>query len=342
MSARVLIGIVSYNSSRHLETCFSSLQRQTYRNFTISLWDNASTDATARVLEKHPGVLDYVYFSKNNIGFCAAHNRLISSTLSEYVLVLNPDIILEPNFLEILVQKMDEDPSAGSATGKLLRWTDASCGARTMDSAGVYLTKNQRHFDRGSDELDVGQYDKDEYVFGASGAAALYRRSMLEDIREGAEYFDESFFAYREDVDLAWRAQWMGWRCRYIPQAIALHERKVLPERRASLPSAINMHSFKNRFLLRIKNMDCGTYARFFLPITARDLAALAYVLLREQSSLTGVSLLIRALPRAYANRKSLRARRKSSPQEMRQWFCRKAFECQPSKVSRAANLDKR
>jgi GT2 family glycosyltransferase len=327
MIVRVLVSIVTYNSSRPLQGCLSSLERQTFKNYKAVLWDNASTDGTSAVIEENRSILTEVHFSTSNVGFCAAHNRLISSAASEYVLVLNPDIILNPDFLEIMVGKMDLDSSAGSGTGKLLRWPDAQSQQIVLDSTGVYLTRNQRHLDRGSNEIDDGQFERSEYVFGASGAAAIYRRTMLEEIREETEYFDESFFAYREDVDLAWRAQWMGWRCLYIPAAIAFHERRVLPERRSALPDAINMHSFKNRFLLRIKNMDWGTYARFFIPIVIRDVAALIYVLLYERSSLPGVSLLIRTFPRTYSRRKSLKARRKITPREMRKWFFSRAVD---------------
>ncbi len=326
MTARALVGIVGYNSGRHLEACLDSLESQTFKDFTISIWDNGSRDMTRSIIERRRGLLDHFYFSETNVGFCAAHNRLIAASEADYVLVLNPDIMLRPNFLEVLIREMDSDLKAGSATGKLLRWKSPESapegsGISTLDSAGMYLTRNQRHFDRGSNELDAGQYDRKEYVFGASGAAALYRRSMLEEIREGAEYFDESFFAYREDADLAWRAQWMGWRCLYVPEAVAFHERRVLPERRASLPGAINMHSFKNRFLLRVKNMDSGDYLRFFIPITLRDAAAFAYVLLRERSSIPGIPMLLRAIPRAWSLRRSLLRRRKASAQEMRRWF---------------------
>jgi GT2 family glycosyltransferase len=342
MTARVLVSIVGYNSDRHLKTCLESLENQTFKNFTISIWDNDSKDKTRSIIEECRNILGYFHFSENNVGFCAAHNRLISSADSEYVLVLNPDIILSPNFLEILIREMDLDPMAGSATGKLLRWNDPgsplqSAGQNILDSTGIYLTRNQRHLDRGSNEIDAGQFNKNDYVFGASGAAALYRRAMLEEVREGAEYFDESFFAYREDADLAWRAQWMGWRCLYVPEAKAFHERRVLPERRSALPRAINMHSFKNRFLLRIKNMDPGDYARFFIPITFRDATAFAYVLLREWSSLPGIPLLLRAFPHAWSCRKSLKRRRKVSAREMRQWFY-----IQSREVSRAEDLQTR
>jgi GT2 family glycosyltransferase len=337
MTARVLISIVGHNSGRHLKTCLDSLAAQTFKDLTVSFWDNASNDDTSAIINQYRGIFGCVHFSKSNVGFCAAHNQLIASAASEYVLVMNPDVILSPQFLEILVNAMDQDLSAGSATGKLLRSASHSDGPFVLDSTGIYLTRNQRHFDRGSNEVDAGQYEKMEYVFGATGAAALYRRTMLEEIREGNEYFDENFFAYREDVDLAWRAQWMGWRCLYVPEAKAFHERRVLPERRAALPSAINMHSFKNRFLLRIKNVDCGTYARFFVPITIRDAAALAYVLLRERSSLPGIASLIRTFPRTWSRRRSLKKRRKISAREMRGWFYTKARP-----VSRAANRQTR
>ena len=327
MSSRILVSIVTYNSGSYLKACMESLRAQTFRDFGIALWDNASTDGTVEIIEEYRAQIGSTHFSKSNLGFCAAHNRLIASASSDYVLVLNPDVILDPRFIEILTREMDLDPSAGSATGKLLRQAETASPARRssdkkiLDTTGIYMTPSQRHFDRGSGELDIGLYDERQYVFGASGAAALYRREMLEDIREGKEYFDETFFAYREDVDLAWRAQWLGWRCLYIPTAKGYHARRVLPQNRSSLPGVINMHSVKNRFLLRIKNMDGGMYARFLIPITLRDAAIMAYMLVREWSSLSGLRLAIRAFPRAWASRKSLQSRRRASPREIRSWF---------------------
>jgi GT2 family glycosyltransferase len=332
MSARVLVSIVTHNSERYLKTCFESLRAQTYRDFSISIWDNASTDGTEALLAEYRNILSAVHISKDNVGFCAAHNRLIVPASSEYHLIVNPDVVLDARFLEIMMREMDRTPRAGSATGKLWRWQtepmeledflrQQQSYPKILDTTGIYFTPTQRHFDRGSGETDVGQFDRREYVFGASGAAALYRRTMLQDIADTTGYLDENFFAYREDADLAWRAQWMGWRCLYIPEATGYHARRVLPERRSSLPDAINMHSFKNRFLLRIKNMDFATYARFFLQITLRDIAILGYVLVRERSSLPGISLLIRALPQTWAMRKSLQRRRRVSAREIRSWF---------------------
>jgi GT2 family glycosyltransferase len=318
MSPKVQIGIVTCNSGRHLKACLESVQAQRFKDISICLWDNASTDETSEIVAAYRGFLSFERISKINVGFCSAHNRLIESGVSEYILALNPDVVLEPDFIEVLVSELDRDPGAGSATGKLLRRYSEP---RILDSTGIYFTPNQRHLDRGSGEIDSGQYDRVEYVFGASGAAAFYRRAMLEDIRQGGEYFDESFFAYREDADIAWRAQWMGWNCLYVPQAIAFHKRRVLPEKRPTLPGIINMHSFKNRFLLRIKNLDAGTYARFFIPISARDLAALSYVLLREQSSIAGLMLVLKNFPDTWRKRKLLQSRRRVPATEIRSWF---------------------
>src|ERR1700681_2301343 len=129
-----------------------------------------------------------------------------------------------------------------------------------------------RHFDRGWHEPDDGRSRQMDYVFGASAAAALYRREMIADISDGRNFFDPDFFAYREDADVAWRAQLLGWQCLYVPEAVAYHVRHVLPTNRQSVSAAINMHSVKNRFLMRINNLSGRQYLRHFFAITWRDL----------------------------------------------------------------------
>lgn len=335
MKARVLVSIVTYNSAPFIVACLESLKAQTLQDFKVHVWDNASGDESPRILSACKDFIHTNHLSAGNIGFCAANNRIIGSDDSDYVLALNPDVVLDAKFLERIISALEDDKQAGSATGRLWRhpYRDSASASptanfsadgdisRIIDTTGIYFTPNQRHLDRGSGEMDSGQYDRREYVFGASGAAAVYRRAMLEDTKAGNQYFDEAFFAYREDADLAWRAQWMGWSCLYVPEAVGSHVRRVLPERRAALSKEINMHSFKNRFLLRIKNMDAGTYARYFLPITLRDIGALAYVLACERSSLRAIPLIFRALPNAIKARNAILNRRRATPQAVRSWF---------------------
>jgi GT2 family glycosyltransferase len=109
---------------------------------------------------------------------------------------------------------------------------------------------------------------------------------MLEAAAVLSEVFDEDFFAYREDADLAWRAQLLGWTSVYVPAARARHRRRVTPERRTQLPMAINRASVRNRFLLRLKNQTWGHALRFLVPALARDAQVVGYVLLREWTSL--------------------------------------------------------
>ena len=155
--------------------------------------------------------------------------------------------------------------------GKLLtiRATFDLPDKQLVDSTGIYFTPMLRHLDRGSQEIDNGHYLNFEYVFGATAAAALYRRAMIDDICVLGEFFDPDFFVYREDADVAWRAQLMGWRCIYTPLARGYHVRNVLPGNRRALPSVINMHSVKNRFLMRMKNMTPDLYRRNWFSITA-------------------------------------------------------------------------
>lgn len=310
---KVAVNIVTFNSAADIVACLESLKTQTFRDFRTHVLDNASADDT---LEKLTGFdLDLVR-SPSNTGFAKAHNDLIRAYPAEYVLVLNPDAILKPEFLERLVGALELRPDAASATGKLLR-----LDGKTLDSAGIVMLRSQRHLDRGADEPDRGQFDKPEDVFGASGAAALYRFKALEDVSIEGQFFDEDFFAYREDADLAWRCRLMGWTSIYVPAAVALHRRRVTPERRSQLSAFINYHSVKNRFLLRLNNMTRSLYSRDFIHISARDAAVIGYVFVREWSSIGALLYVIRHLPRLWRKRRTIQGRRRISGPELDRWF---------------------
>jgi GT2 family glycosyltransferase len=215
------------------------------------------------------------------------------------------------------------DPDAGSVCGKLL-----SIGTgfqplrqRRIDSTGMYFTPAMRHFDRGWHEPDGNRFEHPQYVFGASAAAALYRRQAIEDISVEGDLFDPDFFAYREDADVAWRAQLLGWSCIYTPAAVAHHVRTVTPGSRRSVPAIINMHSVKNRFLMRIKNATPGLYRRFWLPMTARDLLVVGGCLLAEPSSLAAFWQVAKGFPSALRRRRIIMARRRVSDEAMARWF---------------------
>jgi len=235
-------------------------------------------------------------------------NRGIAETTGRYVLALNPDCRLEPDFAATLAARLDARPDVGSASGRIFRAEGKSLGPTEMlDSAGIYLTITGRHFDRGSSRPADGSYLAEEEIFGASGAAGFYRREALESAKISTGYFDSDFFLYREDADLAWRLQNLGWKCLYVPTAVAYHRRRNLPQRRASMSSEVNMHSVKNRFLLRINNQSRADFAATLLPTLARDAVVVGACLTVERSSLPAFSWLWRHRKRLWAKRREIR-----------------------------------
>ena len=311
---KLAVNIVTFNSADDIGACLQSLDLQTFRDFRIHIFDNASRDGTLKLIE--PFDIDYLMRSPVNSGFCKAHNELARRFASEYVLFLNPDTALRPTFIEELLRALEARPDAASACGKLLRMD-----AMTLDSTGIVMLREQRHLDRGAGEPDLGQFDKPDDIFGPSGAAAIYRRKALDDVAIGDQYFDEDFFAYREDADMAWRCRLLGWNSIYVPAAVALHRRRVTPERRRELPKEINYHSVKNRFLLRLNNMTWDLYRLHFWSATFRDAAVVGYVLLREWSSIPGLFYIIRHLPRLLRKRRLIQSRIRVSARDLQKWF---------------------
>jgi GT2 family glycosyltransferase len=321
-NARVSVTIVTFNSGRFIKRCLESVLAQRYANKEIIVIDNASTDGTVDILEQFEDRCRIAY-NDENIGFAAAQNQAIRMGTSSWVLTLNPDVLLLPNFIEALVEAGQFDPHVGAVCGKLLtiRASFDLPDKPLVDSTGIYFTPMLRHLDRGSQEVDNGHYLQHEYVFGATAAAALYRRAMIEDVSIGDEFFDPDFFVYREDADVAWRAQLLGWHCIYTPHARGYHVRNVLPGNRRALPSVINMHSVKNRFLMRMKNMTGHLYLRNWLSITMRDLVVLGCCLVREQSSLKAFWYLTRNWKRVMSKRREIMSRKRVTDAYIASWF---------------------
>ena len=176
--------------------------------------DNGSTDGTvAWILERYPNV--QVIANPQNLGFAAAVNQGVRATDSRYVVTLNNDAEPDPGWLAALVAAAESDPMVGMCASKML-FADRP---GMINSTGICLDRAGIAWDRRGGEPDDDCEVEPVEVFGPCGGAALYRRAMLDRIG----LFDEDFFAYLEDVDLAWRAQRAGWRCLYVPAARVLH-----------------------------------------------------------------------------------------------------------------------
>jgi GT2 family glycosyltransferase len=319
---KIGITVVTYNSERYIRQCLDTVLQQEGVAMEIVVFDNASTDGTRAILKSFKSRIRKI-LSDENLGFAEAQNRAIKAGSAEWVLTLNPDVLMQPGFLRNLVEAGESDSGAGAVCGKLLSIGPGfePLPAPRIDSTGIFFTPAMRHFDRGWHEPDEPGADGMEYVFGASAAAALFRRRMIEDVAIDGNFFDPDFFVYREDADVAWRAQLLGWRCIYTAAAVAYHVRTVTPANRRSLPAVINMHSVKNRFLMRVKNTTSGVCRRCWAPMLARDLMVLGGSLLWEPSSLKAFWEVGRCLPRAIRQRRAIMARRRVADEDLAQWF---------------------
>jgi GT2 family glycosyltransferase len=318
----ISVTIVTYNSGRYIKRCLESVLAQKYPAKEIIVVDNASTDGTIDILEQFEDRCRIV-LNEKNIGFAAAQNQAIGLSNGDWILTLNPDVLLLPNFLQALADAGSRDARVGCVCGKLLTMTATFDlpDKPLVDSTGIYFNPMLRHLDRGSQEPDTGEFMKEEYVFGATAAAALYRRTMIDDVSIDGEFFDHDFFVYREDADVAWRAQLFGWKCLFTPHARGYHVRNVLPGNRRALPAVINMHSVKNRFLMRFKNITWSLYWRNFFSITFRDLTVVGCCLLREHSSLKAFYLLGRNWKSVMEKRAKIMAKKRVSDEYIASWF---------------------
>ena len=306
--------IVTFNSARFIGRCLQYLSEQDYEPIEIIVVDNASEDETVATVRSVQDRRIRLHQNTVNTGFAGGQNQAISLSRGEWILTLNPDVRLTPNFLSSAISSAGPDVSVGSVSGKLIamRPDFTIPNEPVLDSTGIYFTPNLRHFDRGSREPDHGRYDLPEYVFGVTGAAGLYRRKMIEDVSIGGEFFDNDFFAYREDADLAWRAQLFGWKCLYVPEALAYHVRNVFPDDRRSVNGLVNMHSVKNRFLMRIKNATWKLYLRHIVAICIRDLLVIGGCLFREWSSLPAFIIVLKLFGRTWSKRRAIMRRRRA------------------------------
>jgi GT2 family glycosyltransferase len=304
MTPLVSLGVVTWNSAGDLPRCLEAIARQSHPRLEIIVVDNGSQDASLSIVAARcPQAV--VVRNSENAGFCRAHNQAIRAATGVFYLALNPDVVMESGYIAALVDTLERLPDDyGSAGGKLLQSApDPAAGPARFDSTGLFIDRRRRQYLRAHGELDQGQYQTEEEVFGVDGAAPLYRRTMLDDVGFQGEYFDESFFSHKEDVDLAWRARLLGWRCCYVPAAVAHHRRTFRPgaSKRQNIAADIKVHAVKNRYLLLLKNESWGGLRRDAVPMVAHDLASLAFLLLKERTSLKALYLLRRAWPRTLA-----------------------------------------
>jgi GT2 family glycosyltransferase len=312
--------VLSYQSARHLESCFAALLAQTVPPGQTILVDNGSSDGGPDLVRaRHPGV--EILLLGENAGYAAAHDRALARSRGERVLFLNPDCRLAPDYLERLHETLARDEDAAAVQGKLLKSDGA--GSPVIDSTGIVLTRSRRNFDRGEGEPDRGQFDQPGEVFGVTGAAALWRREALDDVAIAGEPLDASYWMYREDLDLSWRARLFGWRFLYDPRAVAWHARGFGRRDRSRVPRPLRHASLRNRYLTIWKNDDPIGVLRDLPWLVPFEVAQAAWVLVRDPALLLAYADAALRLPRALAKRRAIQGRREVGRAEIARWLVR-------------------
>ncbi|WP_342415689.1 glycosyltransferase family 2 protein [Paenibacillus sp. FSL R10-2782] len=305
MTKSVSVHIVTYNSEKDIKECLKAVSKQSHPLQAVVIIDNQSRDQTGEQVKELADLfgskLKYIS-NVQNVGFAPGHNQAIALNDTDYVLVLNPDVTIEPDYIERLVAVMEHNQHIGSATGQLLR----KANREMIDSTGIVMNSARRAFDRGAGESSV-RWPESGKVFGVSGAAAMYSRRMINDIALNGEFYDGSFFAYKEDVDVAWRAALLGWEAYYDAGAIAYHERGWKETSRTSQPLFVRRLSYINRYKMMYKNDTLSEWMKNIISLLSYEIASNLYFLLREPKVFGAWKAFFKELPELREKRRQLR-----------------------------------
>ncbi len=273
----ISIVIVNWNGAHLLPPCLDALRVQTRRPDEIIVVDNGSTDGSRELLATGYPEARLLPLPRN-VGFAAGNNRGIAASRGALVVTLNNDTIPAPTWLAELCAPLDADPGLGSAASTML----FAHAPDRIASAGIRVARNGLALDDLLGARWTGRRREARPVFGPSAGAAAYRRAMLDDIG----LFDDGFFMYLEDVDLAWRARLRGWSSVHVPAATTLHVYSASSGQGSPFKS---FHRARNRLWCLRKNLPGALVRRHAAAIARYDLAALAYALLaRDRASLRG------------------------------------------------------
>ena len=267
----------------YLKKCLESIKNQTYPAKEIIVIDNSLDANFHRALSQtYPSVK--FYFSQERLSFSASLNKGISLSSGDFILCLNDDVILDKDFIKQALRGFLMDIRVGMVSGKMLR-----SDKETIDSTGLILSCFRTAKERGYGRQDRGQFEQEGFVFGVGGAAAFYRKEMLEEIKQGQDYFDSDFHFFYEDLDVAWRAHRGEWKGYYIPKAIGYHVRGGSvrdmagidkPYARRYLNEYLHLELLKNRYMAMIKNETGLGFLLHFPCILLYDLVLWLYILL--------------------------------------------------------------
>jgi len=309
----VTVGIIAFRDYALLQKCLQRVRDQTASIERVIVVDNCPDGSKVQeIMQAFPTVC---YLSQpERRGFARSANLVIEGAApGNAVLIMNADVFLEPDFLEKLLA-FDRDPRAGILGGRLER-EDGS-----IDTVGIRLGKNGRAHDMRPLASEVSR--EPFRVFAVCGAAIFLRPAFLEEVKaRHGEWFDASFFQYHEDLDIGWRAQWLGWSCWTVPGAQGVHLRGWKTEASKEIPTFIRRHAFKNQYLVFLKNAPVSLLLRDAIWLLARELLRIGYSIVADRGVLVGYLWAVRLFPRAWRKRQRIQRSRRIDSAAIRSWI---------------------
>jgi GT2 family glycosyltransferase len=309
-SELVTIIVVNWNGKPLLGPCLEALFRQTYGAYEVIVVDNGSSDGSVQFVRECFPAAKVIELLANH-GFTGGNLEGLKQARGSFIALVNNDAVVDERWLEELVRPMLHDERVGLCASKIL-----VSGTTQINSAGDGLTTAGVGFHRGLGK-DPSWFTQPERVFGSCAAAALYRRTMFEDIG----FFDEDFFLYDEDLDLNFRALLAGWRCVYVPTAVAYHRENATAGRLSDLH--VYYHS-RNLEFVWVKNMPARLMLRFAHHKVIQEVGSFCYLCLRHgkwRPFFRAKRDAVRLLPVMLAKRKTIQRRKRVSDQEVRAWL---------------------
>lgn len=321
----VSIIIVTWNAERFIQDCLNTIKNQSYNRYEIIIVDNGSTDKTIELAEEFKNSFKSnlkIIKNNTNTGFCRANNIGLEQAIGEYVLFLNPDTRLDVNYLRNAFDGFKSD-EIGAVSGRILRFDE-----QTIDSTGQSLAKNRRPVERGYNQLQKEEFLAPGFCFSVCGAAAFYRRLVVDELKISGQFFDEDYFAFYEDLDTGWRMNLYGYKCYYEPNAVLYHHRGGSNAQRKGFlkkyqitgrNSRIQIDIIKNRWLTILKNDNILNYLLDSPFIIIQEIKTFLYLFFLRPWLLPKVYYkYFRLIGSAFRKRRIINSKRKISSFEIR------------------------
>lgn len=321
----VSVVILTFDGIGYLRDCVAAVLAQTYRNIEVIVVDNASEDGSPEFVEEQfPSVR--LTRNSSNLGFAAGNNVGIRLAHGDYIVLLNQDTKADRCWIEELVKATEQDKEIGMCTSKLLYMDEPA----RLNNSGILLYKDLAIVSVGIGEMDEGQYEQQKDAFAPYGAAAFYRKAMLDEIG----LLDEDYFLLGEEIDLAWRARFAGWKCLYVPTAVVYHARST----HTGLYSPLKLYYGERNRIWNVVKFLPFSLVISSLFFTAQRYMAMAFFAFRSKETKAQVArqhsliklgfALIRAwldacwgLPKMIKKRRQIQRTKKVSNREIKSWL---------------------